>query len=320
MSIRYTIFAALAFTALAADDASADQLISSFEGDFSSTFGIDWDTSFNGVISTAFVTDDPGDADTEGVTEGAQALDLGHSNWDATFFPAIELAGGASIAQAIVDNDFMEIDVTPLVNLAGPGFNFRQAFFSMSSNNFNFGVVKRDYAAPGFDATGQPQTATLQWDLDEDVNEDDMGLTGVVKSFREIAQEVLDSGAAGSLTLRFIFQGTNIDFFEPVRTGVDNIRLVSGGGLSGVTGDYNNDSVVDVADYTLWRDNLGGAEDALQNRDTNLSGQIGIDDYLAWKVNFGNPPGAGAISATPEPASMLLLALASIIGFSRRAR
>jgi hypothetical protein len=76
----------------------------------------------------------------------------------------------------------------------------------------------------------------------------------------------------------------------------------------GVPGDYNQNDVVDAADYTRWRDNLGSST-ALPN-DGGLGTPIGQAHYDQWKTNFGMalPPGAGSLgaSAVPEPAALLL--------------
>jgi formylglycine-generating enzyme required for sulfatase activity len=79
-----------------------------------------------------------------------------------------------------------------------------------------------------------------------------------------------------------------------------------------VAGDYNCNSTVDVADYTLWRDNLG-SDTSLTNDDTP---GVGPDDYDRWKANFGNTAGAATRaprprgrSAVPEPAMCVLLAI-----------
>ena len=50
-------------------------------------------------------------------------------------------------------------------------------------------------------------------------------------------------------------------------------------------GDYNNDGEVNLADYTVWRNNLGAPEGTLPN-DPN-SGAIGVDQYNTWHSNFG---------------------------------
>ena len=76
-----------------------------------------------------------------------------------------------------------------------------------------------------------------------------------------------------------------------------------------VPGDYNNDGVVDAADYTVWRDTFGSTTDL--TADGNENGQIDAGDYDVWKANYGQsaPAGAGGLfssTAVPEPASGLL--------------
>jgi pectate lyase len=90
--------------------------------------------------------------------------------------------------------------------------------------------------------------------------------------------------------------------------------LVLGGAGVGFTpvlaGDYNENGVVDAADYTVWRDRLGQPAGSLPN-DVD-GGIIGMDQYTTWKTNFGNT-GSGSSAAknlvsVPEPAALLLLA------------
>jgi autotransporter-associated beta strand protein len=113
--------------------------------------------------------------------------------------------------------------------------------------------------------------------------------------------------------------------------------LFSGDGLLDVTtfvapplliGDYNNDGTVNAADYTVWRNNLGGDGSLLgANRDPSNMGAIDEDDYASWKNNFGETlPGAGSLSSqatVPEPSAlvllvMVLLPLAGCAGSRRR--
>jgi hypothetical protein len=86
----------------------------------------------------------------------------------------------------------------------------------------------------------------------------------------------------------------------------------------GVPGDYNENEVVDAADYTVWRDNFGSAT-ALPN---DPSAGVAADDYDRWKANFGDTlPGAGGLSsgAVPEPSTLVLVSLAmAAAGFGRR--
>ena len=74
-------------------------------------------------------------------------------------------------------------------------------------------------------------------------------------------------------------------------------------------GDFNDDGIVDLADYTLWRNNLGGDATALNG---NGSGGTTVTtaDYEVWKTNFGTEYSSLSglsTQAVPEPASALLV-------------
>jgi hypothetical protein len=84
-----------------------------------------------------------------------------------------------------------------------------------------------------------------------------------------------------------------------------------------LAGDYNQNGIVDAADYTLWRNNLGAPAGTLAN-DVD-GGVIGPAQYATWKSNFGATlgSGAGGVGSVPEPSS-LLLCLMLAIGCSGR--
>jgi hypothetical protein len=78
--------------------------------------------------------------------------------------------------------------------------------------------------------------------------------------------------------------------------------------VAGLAGDYNGDGTVDAADYTLWRDNLGGDASALAagSRDPANFGPVSVEDYAFWTNNLGNSNGgAAAAVAVPEPMTIL---------------
>jgi hypothetical protein len=89
----------------------------------------------------------------------------------------------------------------------------------------------------------------------------------------------------------------------------------------GVTGDYNQNGVVDAADYIVWRKKLGQSF-ALPNRDpANGTGPISAADYNSWRTRFGNTSGSGASLApvgVPEPATAWLLLLGILLCFGVR--
>jgi serralysin len=82
-------------------------------------------------------------------------------------------------------------------------------------------------------------------------------------------------------------------------------------------GDYNDDGMVDAADYTLWGDHAGDSDDsAILNRGDGIAG-IGSGDFEVWKENFGTVYGSGAASAlnAPEPSAFASILAAAIAFF-----
>lgn len=84
------------------------------------------------------------------------------------------------------------------------------------------------------------------------------------------------------------------------------------------TGDYNGDGFVNAADYTVWRDNFGATVTAGTLADGDGSGEIDNGDYTVWTSNFGLGTTSSFSTAVPEPASLLLLLLASTAALSTR--
>jgi sugar lactone lactonase YvrE len=106
--------------------------------------------------------------------------------------------------------------------------------------------------------------------------------------------------------------GTTFDMPDP-------IAVV---GMLQLAGDYNENHVVDAADYVVWR-NLLGTTTPLPGDVT--SGLVSEDDYDVWRMNFGRSVPGGAAAAVPEPgttlwAAGLFVAFLSQRRHSRRAR
>ena len=76
-----------------------------------------------------------------------------------------------------------------------------------------------------------------------------------------------------------------------------------------VPGDYNQNGVVDAADYVVWRDEL--EDGGVGRSDGNQDGEVDAADYDLWKTNFGQAAAGSSLtaSATPEPTSVLSLLL-----------
>lgn len=84
------------------------------------------------------------------------------------------------------------------------------------------------------------------------------------------------------------------DFTTDRITGTGLLNVAIGPGLDG---DYNDDGIVDAADYVMWRKN--------PNAHGGTPG-----GYNVWVTNFGTTSGGGSSTAIPEPGTALLTVFA----------
>jgi hypothetical protein len=102
---------------------------------------------------------------------------------------------------------------------------------------------------------------------------------------------------------------------EGVENGLISIPIAYEVRVTSLPGDYNDDNIVDSADYTIWRDTLGSNLDLRANGDDSgeSAGVIDLADYQVWKLNFGSG-GVGSsrdqTSSVPEPCSATLVFIA----------
>jgi hypothetical protein len=118
-------------------------------------------------------------------------------------------------------------------------------------------------------------------------------------------------GSQSGITFEFLIAGQSTPFAGGV--AFRNLSTITPVGTGGVAGDYNNDHVVNAADYVVWRNNLG--QDIVLPNDTT-SGTVRQEDYAVWRSHFGMTSGSGAgagdlaPAAVPEPSALLLIAMA----------
>ncbi|MEN1678795.1 MAG: hypothetical protein AAGJ46_04340 [Planctomycetota bacterium] len=175
-----------------------------------------------------------------------------------------------------------------------------------------------DVGAGGFDAIGG------DWQVAESDPD-------AVSELNPLSQLTLGSGAAQSLGSLFDFDAVGaeedlvFEFSLPTDTTSRFGKVVFADELSvlpqGLDGDFNDDGLVDAADYTVWRDNLGSSSDALNGNGTgDPSGLVVIADYLLWRSQFGASAGASQLPASvPEPGALAIACcLAGLLGIRRQ--
>jgi serralysin len=92
-----------------------------------------------------------------------------------------------------------------------------------------------------------------------------------------------------------------------------DLKLSVAAAVTVLTGDYNHDGIVDAADYTTWRDELGKTGSGLA-ADGNGDNVVNAADYNLWASNFGHTAagsgsGSLATASVPEPSTAALMLL-----------
>jgi hypothetical protein len=119
-----------------------------------------------------------------------------------------------------------------------------------------------------------------------------------------------------------LFQGTRKLFTALDAAAIKDIgwTVIAPPPPANVLGDYNDNDIVDAADFVSWRKWLNQSV-TLPNDET--PGSVVQADYTVWRKNFGKVPGAGAGAAiaTPEPAGALLFVIGGfLVAGARRKR
>lgn len=112
------------------------------------------------------------------------------------------------------------------------------------------------------------------------------------------------------------------DFFSVTNSpGQNGYKLTSllAATAPSLTGDFNQNGVVDAADYVIWRDTVGSTTDLRADADGSL--QVDNIDLMRWREHFGQTAtgsGLGAGAGVPEPSSIVMVLMGVAALASRR--
>ena len=290
------------------------------------------------LMNSADKLEDTGDGMRLGMTRTVLKQD-GVSNWlttDAYAQQTIPLdlemgAGHLNARRALQQFASGEIDATVPTGTVVPQIGWDYA------NTVDTGSFFNEYVFADPLPAGSFVSITLAWDrivnLDMDAGttgEYDAGDTFESVGFNDLDIHLLPQGSSSVLDavwsststdsnlehLFFQIQTTDMyefwayEFDSPIQLGTDYAIAwwaFNGPTSGGMTGDYNGDTIVDSEDYDLWRASFGSTTNLAA--DGNGNQVIDAADYVVWRDTLGLTLGAGT-AAVPEPASVMLLAIA----------
>jgi hypothetical protein len=122
------------------------------------------------------------------------------------------------------------------------------------------------------------------------------------QSFTVLTANSVDAGALA-------LGGPDAGLFSLVKTPTSLVLQVVG---AAVAGDYNQNGVVDAADYVAWRNTENQSVTPGSGADGDGNGVVNTLDYDFWKARFGNTASSGsgqASTAVPEPTSLTIAIL-----------
>lgn len=154
--------------------------------------------------------------------------------------------------------------------IAFTGYSIRDTAASLRPTNW---ISLEDQGYRGQSWLQTRRTSTV---LSEVVNGDEVTLLPGQNVF---LGELVNPGAASVLQFDYARAGETAPTSSVVR--------ITETGVPSLPGDYNGDSTVGLADYTIWRNTLGSTPASFSLADGNGDGVTDASDYQVWKYHLG---------------------------------
>jgi hypothetical protein len=111
------------------------------------------------------------------------------------------------------------------------------------------------------------------------------------------AIQAVGVGGRGSLVM-FGFPFETITSFADRAVVIERVFDFFGvAGLPLLNADFNEDGIVNSADYTVWRNSLGQTTQPGERGDADFNGRVDVADFQIWKLQFGTTRDGGAATA-----------------------
>jgi hypothetical protein len=227
-------------------------------------------------------------------TSGLFRVSAGSS---ATFFGGMSgngVSGGGDV--------YLESDITPGASPGIASFGGNVHFGVLTNLNLEIAGTTKGAEYDALDIAG---TATLDCTLDVSLP------GGFVPRDGDVFEILTAAGGISGTFATEIFPILSGNLFWNVVYSTNSVALQVA--APGLPGDYNQNGIVDAADYVLWR--RGNGTIYTQS------------DYNLWRATFGQTvPGSGSGSShvtqanVPEPATALLVAIGGAVVAIRRRR
>ncbi|MCA9186837.1 MAG: PEP-CTERM sorting domain-containing protein [Pirellulaceae bacterium] len=249
-----------------------------------------------------------------------ESLSLG-----AAFVPSVTAAFGTNVEDLTFDYASPLFPTGVSANVVYEGDKYQNNFVLAIDPTTGMGELRNESAIVlDFDgylvqsASGSLSPSAWFSLADQSVNGWTEAVTSnhIVSELEPFGSLQLQPGDALPLGKLFVVGGAQDLSFEyaPVGQASGAIGVVEYVALSvSLAGDYNNNGVVDAADYTVWKDTFGINVDPNSGADGNGNGLIDAADYTVWKDNFGNAGQVASTQSVPEPSTWILFALGMLL-------